>query len=253
MQTPCRVVIFVSMIAMAGAAARKVWAGQKPAAKAAPQAQAEGEDEWEDENASSTPAPTGKASSQPAEPPADQAESPPLQRRPAVINHFHQGGISLMPGTGYRVVVPYHDNLHCGDARANPNPRMCGHSLPFFLDLQLSYGFHPRVDLIVDLRFAVQTDPAPGDGHEFALAPGVRYWMDQGVALKFYATGQLIYDYTRYIEVSKSDFAIRNAEGLMYDAIKNLGFFFQVGWTMGFVRWFRMEFDAGLGVQIRFP
>ncbi len=81
----------------------------------------------------------------------------------------------------------------------------------------------------------------------------MRYWLDQGVALKFYATGQLIYDYTNYLYVSKGDFAIRNADGVMYDVIKNLGFFFQVGWTMGFVRWFRMEFDAGLGVQLRFP
>ena len=256
MQTPCRVVILVSMIAVAGSAAGKVWAGQKPAAKATPQSQAEADDEGEEDSADSTPPGAGKKSdrraAQAAEPPADQAESPPVWR-PAVINHFQQGGISLMPGTGYRVVVPYKDNLSCGDSGPNGYKRVCSHILPFFLDLQLSYGFHPRVDLIVDLRFALQKDPAPGAGHEFALAPGVRYWMDQGVAVKFYATGQLVYDYTNFLYVSKSDFAIRNAEGLMYDAIKNLGFFFQVGWTMGFARWYRMEFDTGLGVQIRFP
>jgi hypothetical protein len=39
----------------------------------------------------------------------------------------------------------------------------------------------------------------------------------------------------------------------MYDAIKNVGFFFQIGWTMGFSRWFRLELDTGLGVELRFP
>jgi hypothetical protein len=125
--------------------------------------------------------------------------------------------------------------------------------LPFFLDLQLSYGLHPRLDFIVDLRFALQQDPVTYGVHEFALAPGVRYWLDQGVALKFYATGQAIYDYVDYPHVSKSDFALRNADGIMYDAIRNVGFFFQVGWTMGFTRWFRLELDTGLGVQVRFP
>ena len=131
---------------------------------------------------------------------------------------------------------------------------VCTHILPFFLDLQLSYGLHPRVDLIVDLRFALQKDPATYRSHQFALAPGIRYWLDQDVALKFYATGQFVWDYTYYDrKVSNSDVGIRNADGLMYDAIKNVGFFFQVGWTMGFSRWFRMEFDTGLGVQLRFP
>jgi hypothetical protein len=171
----------------------------------------------------------------------------------AEVNHFGQGGISIMPGTGYRVLVPYREGIHCGDASGNINRRVCTHILPFFLDLQLSYGLHPRLDFIVDLRFAVQKDPVPGGGHQFALAPGVRYWLDQGVALKFYATGQAIFDYTDYIEVSKSDFALRNADGVMYDAIRNVGFFFQVGWTMGFSRWYRLELDAGLGVQVRFP
>ncbi len=158
-----------------------------------------------------------------------------------------------MPGTGYRVVVPYKDGIQCGDSSGNNSRRVCSHTLPFFLDLQLSYGFHPRVDLIADLRFGVQRDPAQGGGHQFALAPGVRYWLDQGVALKFYVTGQLIYDHTDYTSVNSNDFAIRNADGLMYDVVKNLGFFFQVGWTMGFARWFRMELDTGLGVQVRFP
>ena len=251
MQTPCRVVIFVSMIVMAGAVARNVWAREKPAPVAAPDEETEGEDT---DSVESTSKPTDEASGQPAEPPPDQAakESPSLLRRPAVANHAGQAGISIMPGTGYRVLVPYRENIPCGDSSGNRSRRVCTHILPLFLELQLSYGAFPRLDFIVDLRFALQKDPSPGAGHQFALAPGVRYWLDQGVALKFYATGQAVYDHTYYLYVSKSDFAIRNADGLMYDVIKNVGFFFQVGWTMGFTRWYRLELDTGLGVQIRF-
>jgi len=92
-----------------------------------------------------------------------------------------------MPGTGYRVIIPYKDGIPCGDSSGNRNRRVCTHLLPFFLDLQLSYGLHPRLDLIADLRFALQQDPATFHSHQFVLAPGIRYWLDQGVALKFYA------------------------------------------------------------------
>jgi hypothetical protein len=252
------------MIAMAGAAARKVWAAQKPAAKDMPSAGSstgdEDEDEGDDESADSTPAPTGAVSNPTTQRRADHVTEPPSRRvespsslRPAQVNHFQQIGISMMPGTGYRLLVPYQENIHCGDHTGNVGNRVCSHMLPFFLDLQLAYGIHPRAELIVDLRFGLQKDPVPGGGHQFALAPGVRYWLDQGVALKFYATGQIVYDHTDYVEVSKNDIAIRNADGLMYDVIKNVGFFFQLGWTMGFARWYRIEFDSGLGVQVRFP
>ena len=252
MQTPCRVVIFISMIVGAGAVAQNVWASEEPAPVAAP---AEESATAAPESAASTSEPTDEASDQQPKPSGDQAakKPPPVWGGPAEVNHFGQGGVSIMPGTGYRVIVPYRENIHCGDSSGNINRRVCTHILPFFLDLQLSYGLHPRLDFIIDLRFAVQKDPATVDSHQFALAPGVRYWLDQGVALKFYATGQVIYDYTDYIEVSKGDFALRNADGIMYDAIRNVGFFFQVGWTMGFARWYRLELDAGLGVQVRFP
>ena len=53
--------------------------------------------------------------------------------------------------------------------------------------------------------------------------------------------------------VADNDFGMRNSNGLMYDAIRNVGFYFQFGETIGFARWFRIELDAGLGVQVRFP
>jgi hypothetical protein len=245
MQTPSRVVIFLSMIVLAEAVAQNVWAFDSPGAPAA----AEEEDETE-----AADSPSSKPARDPIQPaPADQAATPAFWGRPAEVSHARQFGLSLTPGTGYRIVVPYKEDIQCGDANGNTSKRVCTHTLPFFLELQLSYGIYSRLDFLVDLRFAVQKDPATKNSHQFALAPGFRYWLDQDVRLKFYATGQIVYDYTDYIQVAKSDVGIRNVDGVMFDAIRNVGFFFQVGWTMGFSRWYRMELDAGLGVQLRFP
>jgi hypothetical protein len=174
-------------------------------------------------------------------------------RAPVPLDHRHQTGLALMPGLGYRVVVPYRDNLPCGDSSNDASKRVCTSAVPFFLDLQLSFGVSRRIDVVADLRFGIAEDPA-SKTNQFALAPGIRVWLDQDVQLKFYTTVQLLYDRTDYHGVvASNDFGIRNSNGLMYDVIRNVGFFFQFGESFGFRRWFRIELDAGLGVQVRFP
>ena len=49
------------------------------------------------------------------------------------------------------------------------------------------------------------------------------------------------------------DFGVRNANGVMLEVMRNLGFYLQFGETVGFVRWLRFEVDGGIGVQARFP
>jgi hypothetical protein len=171
----------------------------------------------------------------------------------APLNHRHQTGLSLMPGYGYQVIVPYEENKPCGDSSGMAGKRVCTNHVPLFLDLQLSFGVTERIDLLTDLRFSLTQDPA-ARRHSFTLMPGIRIWLDPDTQLKFYATLQLVYDSTDYSGVVKSDdFGVRNSNGLMYDVIRNVGFYFQFGETIGFIRWFRIGLDAGLGVQVRFP
>lgn len=177
---------------------------------------------------------------------------------PAQADHKFQTGLWIMPGTGYRLIVPYKENQTCGDASGADSKRVCAHSVPAFLDFQLSFGVVSRADIILDLRFGLQQDPAIPGSHQFTVAPGVRFWLDQEVALKFFTTVQFMYDYTNFSNsqgqaTSSSDVGVRNANGLMYDPIRNVGFFVQFGETIGFMRWFRIDLDVGLGVQIRFP
>jgi hypothetical protein len=174
--------------------------------------------------------------------------------RPTQNDHSGQTGLALMPGTGYRVIVPYGEHIWCGDASGNHDKRVCTSRSPAFLDLQLSIAPSRRIDVIFDIRFGLTSDPATAGSHQFGLMPGLRFWLDQDVNLKFYTTVQLAYDQTDYGgTVSSSDFGFRNANGLMYDATRHVGVFVQLGETVGFVRWFHMDVDLGLGVQIRFP
>jgi hypothetical protein len=175
---------------------------------------------------------------------------------PAAPNHYLQTGLSVMPGTGYRLIVPYKEGQFCGDSSGMGNKRVCAHSVPFFLDFQLSFGVAKRADLIADLRFGLQSDAAATKGsRQFALAPGLRFWLDQDVAIKFYTTLQFVFDYGDFTStgVRNSDYGVRNANGLMYDPIRNVGLYVQFGETIGLARWFRIDLDVGLGVQVRFP
>jgi hypothetical protein len=185
----------------------------------------------------------------------EATEAPKFFGGPAESNHRFQTGLSVMPGFGYRLIVPYKDNQDCGDSSGIQSKRVCAHSVPLFLDFQLSFGVASRADLILDLRFGLQSDPTIAGGHQFALAPGLRFWLDQDVALKFYTTLQFVFDYMNYMNTgpSNSDYGVRNANGLMYDPIRNAGFYVQFGETIGFARWFRIDLDIGLGAQIRFP
>jgi hypothetical protein len=188
---------------------------------------------------------------------AQEAPAPALAaQRPPELDHRHQVALALMPGLGYRIVVPYAENKTCFDDTRVDSKRVCAGGVPFFMDLQLAVGVSHRLDLMVDLRFGIaKENNAPNVGRQFALAPGIRYWLDPDVQLKFFTTLQVVYDSTKQsqIDISDTDYGIRNANGLMYDPIRNVGFYVQFGETIGFKRWFRIEVDAGAGVQVRFP
>jgi hypothetical protein len=201
------------------------------------------------------PRPKPKRKAKPVQESTEGAEPPRFFGGPAESNHRFQTGLSIMPGYGYRLIVPYKEGQYCGDSSGVQSKRVCAHSVPFFLDFQLSFGVAARADIIADIRFGLQSDPTIKGGHQFSLAPGLRFWLDQEVALKFYTTLQFVFDYMDYKNTgpSNSDYGVRNANGLMYDPIRNVGFFIQFGETIGFARWFRIDLEVGLGAQIRFP
>jgi hypothetical protein len=167
-----------------------------------------------------------------------------------------QTGLSLMPGTGYRLIVRYTEHQYCGDSSGIGDKPVCAHRLPTFLDLQFSFGAMDRMDVILDYRFGLEEDPAVLGGYQFAMAPGLRFWLDRERLAKFYTTLQFVYDHTDFAgspDVPSHDFGLRNANGFMFDRIRHVGVFFQFGETIGLRRWFRIDVEIGLGVQVRLP
>jgi len=167
----------------------------------------------------------------------------------ATFSHSQQFGIALLPGTGYRGIFPYQEMVDCGQ----PAKRVCTGRLPTFLDVQPSFGFANHWDVIVDLRFGLGTDFT--QSHEFAVAPGVRYWVDPEENAKFFATVQAAYDTTAQHNptLHNNDVALHNSNGFMFEVMRNFGAYIQFGETIGFVRWLRFEIDGGIGVQARLP
>ena len=212
----------------------------------------------DDVPAAAAPAPTSEA--QPAPPPAPgpphSVSRPPKQfpkLRQASLLHKYQLGIAMMPGVGYRGIFTYAGTndqmINCGQQ----GKRVCTGMLPVFLDVQPSFGFAEHWDVLIDLRFGLGTDFTTS--HQFAVAPGFRYWVDPELGFKFYATIQAAFDATAQHNplVKDNDFGVRNSNGFMFEVMRNLGFYIQLGETLGFVRWLRFEIDAGLGVQARIP
>jgi hypothetical protein len=184
----------------------------------------------------------------PATPPAPAKVFPPLA--PPTMSHALQFGLAMLAGTGYRGIFPYQEMIDCGQ----PQKRVCTTRLPTFLDVQPSFGFARHWDVLVDLRFGLERDFT--QNRQFAVAPGVRYWVDPEEPTKFFATAQVAYDITPQNDPMlphNDDLALHNSNGFMFEVMRNFGAYVQVGETIGFVRWLRFEIDAGLGVQARLP
>jgi hypothetical protein len=261
--------VSLGVVAFAGVArGADVPAGSKPAGAPPPAAAPPGADHPTDPKARNTP-PAGTvvpaadvvpAAPPPAAPPPQPAPAPAATARTEPpkkfaplktdkLSHQLQFGIALLPGTGYRGIFPYQEMINCGQI----GKRVCTTRLPFFLDVQPSFGFGKHWDVLVDLRFGLGQDFT--QTHQFAVAPGVRYWVDPEENAKFFATVQVAYDTTNQHNAMLKgyDVALRNSNGFMYEFMRNFGAYIQFGETIGFVRWLRFEIDAGIGVQARLP
>jgi hypothetical protein len=199
--------------------------------------------------APATPAPATKAA-----PPTARAAAPKVFPRLAApsLTHYQQFGIAILPGTGYRGIFPYQEMINCGQ----PEKRVCTGRLPVFLDVQPSFGFARHWDVLIDLRFGLGQEFT--GARQFAVAPGARYWVDPEEPAKFFATVQVAYDTTPQhgdgtALKHNDDVAFRNANGFMFEVMRNFGVYIQFGETIGFVRWLRFEIDGGIGVQARLP
>jgi len=173
---------------------------------------------------------------------------------PAPYSHQGQVGLALWPASGYRMIVPYKD-AYCGQL----GHRVCSGRIPWFLDVEPSFGLSDGWDLVLTLRLGLERDFHLH--RTFAAMPGFRYWVDRDMPLRLFTTVQLVYDDTDQngnvatdgTAISDLDLGVRNANGFMYDVLRNFSLYFQFGETIAFKRWFRFEMDGGFGLQARIP
>jgi hypothetical protein len=120
----------------------------------------------------------------------------PFRQRPPELDHRNQFGFAIMPGIGYRVIARYEEGQSCLDDSLDESKWVCTSDVPLFLDFQLGYGVSSRLDVLADVRLGLVRDDVLGVGRQFAVAPGVRAWLDRDVRLKFFTTLQVLFDNT---------------------------------------------------------
>lgn len=183
------------------------------------------------------------------------------------INYSHRGQLlaSLRLGMGYRAIVPYEGTTFCGDTSTQTstgNAAACIGRAPFSMDLELGYGVHPRIDLLLELRVGLESDfgatRAATDGpRAFHVSPGARFFWGETAKTKVFTTAQIVLDVAGYqggngVELG-TDVGVRNLSGVWFDLAREYGFYLYAGPTASFARWFRFEMEAGFGFSGRYP
>ncbi len=182
----------------------------------------------------------------PAVPPA-----PPPARNPDDRSHYHQFGVAVTAGTGYRVMFKYSSASTCNGMDNNAT---CYYRAPAFLDAKVFFGVTKSVDLVVEQRFGLETDFF--SNHDLLLMPGIRIYPDAAQAFKFYVQIQLVIDFSdvpNNITTNHYDFGFHEANGFQWDFLRWMGAYLQISETFGFVRSFNFQLEAGAGLEGRFP
>jgi len=181
--------------------------------------------------------------------------SQPLRPAPAKpggnrLDHRTQGGLGIIVGSGYRGLVRYQGSASCEGGGSDRT--FCHSRVPTFLDIEGSFGVTRALSTIVDVSVGLEKDFT--HGRPFAVAPGIKYYVDPEGRMKFFVTLQLALDFTEQLpDVPTVDVGVRNAVGLQFDMHRLFGFWLQLGDTLAFRRYFRFELDAAGGIEARFP
>lgn len=197
----------------------------------------------------------GEAEADEEEEDDDDEEPPPGQSKA----HRYQIGLAVRAGTGYKTIAPYSEGQHCGDVdEKGKDKRVCGHRQPVWLEVSPSFGITKSLEVLIDVRFTLEDDFA--DTKAFFISPGIKYYASPHDTVKFYASGQLVFDYQdmedseklKGVGLASFDFGIRSALGIQFDVHKHFGFYLQGGIIFGFVRWLTFTVDGGGGIQVRY-
>jgi hypothetical protein len=204
-----------------------------------------------------------RADMAPAPPPVTSAAAPavaPAPPAPAAsdeLSHAGQVGITARLGTGVRFLSTYQQTTTCNDT----GDRACFARVPTVLELEVAYGLDRRIDVLGEIGIGLEQDfssvSSIAGPHEVRLSPGLRFYFGQSKHTKLFATVQVVFDFSDYKSDTGgslgNDFGFRNVNAFLYDINKSVGVYVFGGETFEFARWFDVELEAGVGVQLRYP
>jgi hypothetical protein len=190
--------------------------------------------------------------------PPTLATAQPKPDDPLALNHGGQIGVTARVATGMRFISTYDAGTVCDTA----GDRACFAREPVTLELELAYGIDKHIDLLAEFALGLESDFAStaqptGGPHIVRLSPGFRFFFAQDHHTRAFATVQAVFDFSDYKNSAGAslgnDFGVRNVNAYMYDFNRSFGAYLFAGETLMFDRWFDLELEAGLGVQLRYP
>jgi hypothetical protein len=204
------------------------------------------------------PPPAPPETAQPAAPaPIVATTTTPKRDDPDALNHAGQIGVTARVSTGMRFISTYNASTSC-DANGG---RACFAREPTALELELAYGLDKHIDLLAEFDLGLEQDfssaPQIAGPHIVRLSPGFRVFFAQDHHLRGFATVQAVFDFSDYKDSGGmslgNDFGVRSIDAFVYDINRSVGVYIYAGETFMFDRWFDLELEAGLGVQLRYP
>ena len=180
------------------------------------------------------------------------------------FSHKRQVGLSLRSGIGVSATVPYKSTVFCGDSDSSTmsgNAAVCTERAPLAMSLELSYGVATSAELTLAFQFGLEHDFGAAPGMQgpipVRLAPGARFYFSDSARGKLFVQPQLVLDFSSYKDPTGAsrgtDVALGAIQGYMFDFNRHVGAYIYLGETIGFVRWLSGDFEAGLGIQARYP
>jgi hypothetical protein len=179
-------------------------------------------------------------------------------------SHKRQIGLSLRSGIGVSATIPYKSTVYCGTAdngTMSGNASVCTERAPAALSLELSYGVATAAEITLGFTFGLEHDFGAAPGMEgpipVRLAPGARFYFSENARGKPFVQPQIVFDFSDYKDAGGAsrgtDVGLGALEGYMFDFNRHVSGFIYLGETIGFVRWLSGDFEAGLGIQARYP
>jgi hypothetical protein len=173
---------------------------------------------------------------------------------------YHKGqfGLSARLGLGVRGIATYGTkDEYCGsiDQEDGGPASVCTGRTPLALDLEASYGVARSIELALELRVGIERDfgidQAQDGPRPVHLALGARFSFSETNRTKLFVQPMVVADFSDRMQ--GNDFGVRGLQGFWIDLHRSYGIYAYVSETLEFARWLSASFEAGVGIQGRYP